>query len=273
MFGRDAKVYFVNCGYDVISADIPEVDITEEKSLETIFSVHKPDIVINAAAYTNVDGAEKNREEAYSINVLGTRNVSLFCKKNGSFLVHISTDYVFPGTKEEGYYPNDETGPSVNYYGETKLLSEKEIIKNLAKDNFLICRTQWLYGKYGKNFVKTIFSLSKEKDEIDVVNDQWGVPTWTKDLAEQIGYLLEKSYSGFAHTVGGKGPITWFQFAKEIVEMTKGKCKVNPIPSEKLKRDAKRPKYGFLRNDSIPLDKIRDYKESLTMYLKEENFL
>jgi len=273
MFGRDAQVHLENCGYDVISADIPEVDITEEKSLERIFSLYKPDIVINAAAFTNVDGAEKNREEAFKVNAFGAMNVASFCRKVGAFLVHISTDYVFPGTKEEGYLPYDETGPSVNYYGETKLFGEREIVKNLPKEKFLICRTQWLYGKYRKNFVKTIFNLSKEKDEIEVINDQWGVPTWTKDLAEQISYLLENNYSGFAHTVGGGGPITWFQFAKDIVEMTGSKCKISPITSEKLKRDAKRPKYGFLRNDSIPVDKIRDYKESLKMYLKEESFL
>lgn len=273
MFGRDAKIYLENCGYDVISADVPEVDITEEKQFGQFFSLSNPDIVLNAAAFTDVDGAEKKREEAFKVNSIGARNVASVCQKSGAFLVHISTDYVFPGTKEEGYLPDDKTGPAINYYGETKLSGEKEIINNLPKEQFLICRTQWLYGKNGKNFVKTIFNLSKERDEIDVVNDQWGVPTWTKDLAEQIAYLLENNYSGFAHTVGGNGPITWFQFAKDIVEMTGSRCKVNPITSENLKREAKRPKYGFLRNQSIPKEKIRNYKESLKMYLKEENIL
>lgn len=273
MFGTDARDYLLNSFYNVSSADIPEVDITDIKSLKNMFEKAQPEIVINAAAFTDVDGAEKKREEALKVNFEGAANVAKMCKEKNVFLVHISTDYVFPGTKKEGYLPNDEGGPATCFYGETKLMAENEIKEILSKEKFLICRTQWLYGKNGKNFVKTIVNLAREKSEIDVVDDQWGVPTWTKDLIEQIDYLLKTKYSGFAHTVGGGGPITWYKFAVEILELVGSNCKVNRISSDKLKRDAKRPKYGFLRNDIVPNNMIRDYKVSLKMYLKEENIL
>ncbi len=272
MFGTDAKEY-LRSFYDIYPADIPEVNITDIKSLKDVFEKSKPDIVINAAAFTDVDGAEKKKEEALKVNFEGASNVAKICKDKKAFLVHISTDYVFPGIKKEGYLPEDEAGPSTCYYGETKLLAENEIKKIFSGDNFLICRTQWLYGKNGKNFVKTIVRLSREKDKIDVVGDQWGVPTWTKDLVEQIDYLLKNGYVGIVHTVGGGGPITWFTFAKEILKATGSRCKVNEINSDQLKRDAIRPKYGFLRNEAIPENLIRDYRVSLKMYLKEENFL
>jgi dTDP-4-dehydrorhamnose reductase len=273
MFGSDAALILEENDFEVFPYDLPQVDITDLISLEKTFKETNPEIVINASAYTDVDGAERNRELCFNVNASGAGNVARVCKDFKVFLVHISTDYVFPGDKKEGYLEEDAIGPSVNTYGESKLQGEIKIKEILEGDEFLICRTQWLYGKKRNNFVKKVVSMAKEKSEIEIIDDQWGVPTWTKDLAEQIVYLIKNNFCGFAHTVGGGGPITWYQFAKDIIELLKSNCIVKPISSEKLKRDAIRPEYGFLRNTKIPEEFVRNYKESLKMYLKEESFI
>lgn len=273
MFGSDALSILENCGYRVFKADLPDSDITDLNSLNKTFLEFEPDIVINGSAFTDVDGAETQRDLAMSVNRDGAFNVARLCKEFGSFLIHISTDYVFDGTKKAGYTEKDGIGGAVNFYGESKLQGELKIREVFKENEFLICRTQWLYGKGRRNFVKTIAEVSKYKKEIEVINDQWGVPTWTKDLAEQIVYLIKNNYCGVFHTVAGGGPITWFQLAQDIVQILKRECKIVPISSEKLKRPAKRFKYGFLRNTIIPQEIVRDYKISLELFFKEENLL
>jgi dTDP-4-dehydrorhamnose reductase len=273
MFGSDAALILEENDFEVFPYDLPQVDITDLISLEKTFKETNPEIVINASAYTDVDGAERNRYLCFNVNASGAGNVARVCKDFKVFLVHISTDYVFPGDKKDGYLEEDAIGPSVNTYGESKLQGEIKIREILECDEFLICRTQWLYGKKRNNFVKKVVSMAKEKSEIEIIDDQWGVPTWTKDLAEQIVYLIKNNFCGFAHTVGGGGPITWYQFAKDIVGLLKSNCLVKQVSSEKLKRDAIRPEYGFLRNTKIPEEFVRNYKESLKMYLKEESFI
>lgn len=273
MFGVDGREIFSQSGFDVYPADLPQTDITNLDSLEKIFEKLYPNFVINAAAYTDVDGAEKEKDLAMKINRDGAFNVAKMCKKYGSFLVHISTDYIFDGGKKEGYVESDELFNPLNFYGETKLQGELKIKEVLPLEKFLICRTQWLYGRGRNNFVKTIVKVSSEKKEIEVISDQWGVPTWTKELAMQIVYLIRNGISGVAHTVGGGGPITWYHFAKDIVKILKRDCKIIPITSEELHRPAKRPRYGFLKNTLIPEGYIRNYKTSLKMFLKEENLI
>jgi len=270
MFGMDAVRVFSSRGYDVVPADLPELDITDGDSLRRCFEDVSPEIVVNAAAFTDVDGAESRKEEALRINGEGVAALAELCLEKGVFIVQISTDYVFPGRKKEGYLPSDETGPALGAYGESKLAGERALRSALAADHYLICRTQWLYGRNGKNFVDTIARLAREKDRIEVVDDQWGVPTWTDDLALQMCWLLENGKRGAAHAVGGGGPITWFQFAKEIVRLVGAGCEVVPIGSDRLKRPARRPELGWLRNDIVPNEVIRDWKESLSLYLKEE---
>lgn len=270
MFGRDAGPVFRDYGFEVFPADLPELDITDRLSVRRWLEEVSPDVVVNAAAFTDVDGAEANRDKAFEINAAGTGTVAEECRESGAFLVHISTDYVFPGEKEEGYLPGDEAGPAVSSYGESKLEGERRIAATLPDNRFLICRTQWLYGRNGKNFADTIARLAKERDFIDIVDDQWGVPTRTKDLAEQVSWLIGNGVSGYAHAVGGGGPVTWFTFGREIVRLLGSGCEINPITSDKLKRPARRPRYGWLRNDSVPAGVVRDWRESLSLHLEEE---
>lgn len=273
MFGSDAAALFSLRGFEVATRDLPELDITDPVSLRKCFEDAKPDIVVNAAAFTDVDGAEERKEEALEVNGRAVEHIASACAKEKVFLVQISTDYVFPGLKKEGYLPADETGPAINAYGESKLVGEKGITGILPAHQYLICRTQWLYGKNGKNFVDTIAGLARERDRLEIVDDQWGVPTWTRDLAEQICWLLENEKHGFAHTAGGSGPVSWFSFGREIVDRLELRCEVVPFSSDRLKRAARRPRYGWLKNDSIPSNVIRHWKESLASYLKEEKTL
>jgi len=267
MFGRDADPVFSSNGFNVTGGDLPEVDICDERSLGRFLDENKPDAVVNAAAYTNVDGAESHREEAFRINAEGAGKVAKACAERGVFLVHISTDYVFPGTKKEGYLPSDPPAPAVNAYGESKLEGERAIIGTTKPGSYLICRTQWLYGRHGKNFVDTISSLAAGRDELRVVDDQWGVPTHTESLARQIGRLLADGASGIAHTVGGGGPITWFAFAREVVRLSKARAEVLPCSTAAFPRPARRPVYGWLKNDSVPAAAVTDWKDDLTGYL------
>jgi dTDP-4-dehydrorhamnose reductase len=273
MFGRDGLAILSQRGFEVVPRDLPELDITDAASFELCLDEVDPQIVINAAAFTDVDGSEIRKTDAGRVNGDAVKHIAGLCAVKNIFLVHISTDYVFPGTKKEGYLPSDEAGPAVNAYGESKLEGEKQIVSKMKPSDYLICRTQWLYGRNGKNFVNTIAKFAGERETLEIVDDQWGVPTWTKDLAEQIAWLLENNIKGICHAAGGGGPVTWFTFGKEIVRRLGLKCEVLPVSSDRLSRPAKRPQYGWLRNDSIPLTQIRDWKESLSMYLKEEEFI
>jgi len=267
MFGRDAEPVLISNGFSVTGGDLPEVDICDEGSLGRFLDETEPDAVVNAAAYTNVDGAESHREEAFRINAEGAGKVAEVCRDRNIFLVHISTDYVFPGTKKEGYLPSDPPAPAVNAYGESKLEGERAIIRTMRPGSYLICRTQWLYGGHGKNFVDTIVDLASSRDTLRVVDDQWGVPTHTASLAFQIGRLLTDGASGVAHTVGGGGPVTWFTFAREIVRLSGASAEVLPCTTEEFPRAARRPVYGWLRNDSVPAAGVTDWKEDLAGYL------
>jgi len=268
MFGKDALPVLSAAGFEVHPADLPDVDITDRASLDRFFAAHPADLVLNAAAYTDVDGSETHRDLAFRVNGLGARNVAEACRDRSMRMVHISTDYVFPGTDPRGYGPGDPVGPPVNAYGESKLEGERAVAAALPADRFLICRTQWLYGRHGKNFVDTIAGLARSKPEIQVVDDQWGVPTHAADLAEQIAALLVAGVWGYAHTVGGGGPVTWFQEAAEIVRILGLPCRVNPCGSDAFPRPAKRPRHAWLRNAGVPAEAVRPWKEALRLYLQ-----
>ena len=164
-------------------------------------------------------------------------------------------------------------GPAVNAYGESKLAGERAIAETLHSSLFLICRTQWLYGHAGRNFVETILKVAQVRGTLRVVNDQWGVPTRTTELARQICALLKLKARGYAHTVGGGGPITWYDFAKEIVSLSGVACDVQPCTSEEFPRPALRPEYAWLVNTSVPKDAVRHWRESLGKYLEERRKL
>ena len=235
-----------------------DFDITNQKQTIKQIAGDRPNIVIHAAAYTNVDGCEQNPEIAYKVNVDGTKNIAAACKEIGAKLIYISTDFVFDGKKKTPYSENDKPNP-LSVYGKTKLQGE-EAVKKLP--DYIIIRTSWLFGdgpafakaSAGKqNFVQTILKLVEEKDEIKVVNDQIGSPTYALDLAEAI-YQLIKNCSGIYH-ISNSGQCSWHQFAQEIMRQKGFKTKILPINSgawQKMRPDsAKRPKYSVLSHKKI----------------------
>ena len=194
--------------------DLPELDITDQKDVYQKVNNFKPDWIINAAAYTDVDGAESNKALVYHINAEGPLNLAIAAKKFNAKLIHISTDYVFDGTKDVPYTVYDKTNP-LQVYGKSKLEGENKIQETDVSG--IILRTSWLYGHSGKNFVKTILRLAEEKDVIQVVNDQIGSPTYANDLAEAITKLLHiQSLSGMELLhFSNNGGISWYEFAKK----------------------------------------------------------
>lgn len=265
MLGQDLCPILEDNGYDVIETDIHNLDITDYKACKSIISKEKPKMVIHCAAYTNVDKAEEDLVTATRINVKGTENIAKTCAEFDITLVYISTDYVFDGTKCSPYTPDDKPNP-INNYGLTKLQGENIVKKYCQK--FYTIRTSWLYGHHGKNFVETMLAL-KDKDELKVVNDQYGCPTWTVELANGIVDILENKDFGIYH-VCGSGNTSWYEFAKEIFENERIKTNLKPCSTEEFTRPAKRPKYSVMDNNGI----CRNWKVALKEYLAlrlEEN--
>ena len=258
MLGQDLCPTLEDLGCFLIETDIDNLDITKKEDVEDFVSKAHPDLIIHLAAYTNVDRAEEEEEKAELINAVGTENVALAASKIDVPLIYISTDYVFDGTKNSPYLPTDPTNP-INAYGRTKLKGEELVQKHCKK--YYIARTSWLYGMYGKNFVDTMLSL-KDKEELKVVDDQWGTPTWTMDLASALMKLLTKPY-GIYHLSGGGKPTTWYNFAKTIFELSNLEVNLKPCTTEEFKRPANRPKYSVMDNDKM----LRDWKLALKDYL------
>lgn len=248
-----------------------QLNITSLDDVINIVREIKPYIVINAAAYTNVDQAEKEVDLAYQINALGARNLAVACLETQSKLVHISTDFVFNGEKNEPYIEFDKTDP-LSVYGKSKLMGE-ELIKEINPRHFIF-RTSWLYGANGNNFVKAMLKLAKENKVLKIVNDQKGTPTYTKDLVEIIKKVIETDANGIYHT-SNEGECTWYEFAKNIFEILKIDIDILPITTKELNRPAKRPSYSVMRNYMLELEfnyKMRNWKSSLKAFL-ETNFL
>lgn len=258
MLGQDLCPILEDNGYEVIETDKDTLDITNHKQVKSVLEQNKPEVVIHCAAYTNVDKAEEDLKTAELINVTGTENIAETCGKLGITLVYISTDYVFDGTKNSPYRPDDRTNP-VNNYGMTKYEGE-EAVRSLC-EKYYIARTSWLYGHHGRNFVETMLSLS-DKPEIKVVDDQIGCPTWTVELANGIVKLLSKPYG--TYHVCGSGYTSWYGFAREIFVQSGMKVNLLPCTTDEFPRPAKRPQYSVMENDGI----CRNWQAALRDYLK-----
>jgi len=252
---------------DAVLTDREDLDITDFEAVQKFVRDNGIDTIINCAAYTNVDGAEDDELKAYQLNVTGPENLA----KTGCTILHISTDYVFDGKSHKPYEPTDEAKP-LSVYGKTKLKGEEAVLKN-AKTAVII-RTAWLYSPYGKNFVKTMRRLGEEKSEISVVADQIGTPTYAGDLAEAIAKILpqikEKQKTVYHFT--NEGVCSWYDFAYEIMSLSKLKCDVLPIPSSAYPTKAVRPLYSVLSKEKIKQDfnlKIPHWKEGLKRCLKQ----
>lgn len=255
---------------EVFPLDIEELDITKLEDVKRVFNDIKPDVVINCAAATNVDGCESNKDLAFKINAIGARNLAMVSVKFGAKLVQVSTDYVFSGVGETPLTEFDLTAP-YSVYGKTKLKGEEYVMEFSSK--YYIVRTAWLYGYVGKNFVYTMMNLGAQKDSISVVNDQLGNPTNANDLAYHILKLIETDEYGVYHCTG-KGECSWFDFATEIMKLSGRNCKVSPCTSDEYKEmypnSAKRPEYSSLDNMMLRCtigDEMRDWKESLKSFM------
>lgn len=255
---------------ELICTDVGELDITNLEAVQEFVANVKPDLIINCAAYTAVDKAEEQEELAYKINAIGPKNLAIASKQNDSTLVHISTDYVFGGDKpvEQDYSEGDEKNPQA-VYGTTKLAGEKFIEENCSKH--YIFRTAWLYGE-GNNFVRTMINLAKDRDEVSVVNDQHGSPTYAVDLASIIHQAIDKKVPFGVYNATNIGYTTWFDFTKLIYKLQNISCKVKPVTTEEFPRPAKRPKNSQMSKDKLLKHgiKIPTYEEALNRYLKKE---
>lgn len=226
---------------EIRGVDIGDIDITSIESVQRVLLTLKPAVIINAAAYTDVDGCETRRDLAMQVNGEGVGNLALTAREIGARLVQISTDYVFDGGKGSPYVEDDPTQP-LSVYGESKLAGELNV--RMAPD-YLIVRTQWLYGVHGKNFVETMLRLAGEQKELAVVDDQVGSPTWTVDLSMAIRALLEKGCCGTYH-VANAGYCSWNEFARTIFAEAGMEITVRPMTTKDLDRPARRPLYSTL---------------------------
>ena len=251
---------------EIIALDVDELDITNLEEVKKKIIFLRPDVVINCAAATNVDGCESNEDFAFKVNSIGPRNLAIACKEIGAKLVQVSTDYVFSGVGNKPLTEYDLTAPN-SAYGKTKLLGENYVREFSSK--YFIVRTAWLYGYVGHNFVYTMRKLGKDKDTINVVNDQRGNPTHANDLAYHILKLIQTEEYGVYHCTG-KGECSWYDFAKMIIELSGEKCEVKPCTSEEYKTPAKRPEYSSLDNMMLRNtvgDEMRDWKDAIKSFI------
>ncbi len=253
--------------HELVCTDVTELDITNKEEVCKYVEQLKPECIINCAAYTAVDKAEEEYDLAEKINADGPRNLAIAARQNNVTLVHVSTDYVFDGELEinKEYIENNETRP-VTVYGITKLHGEEAVKENCNK--YYIFRTAWLYGD-GNNFVRTMLKLGKEKEEINVVADQHGSPTYAVDLADIIANAIEKNIPYGIYHATNEGYTTWYEFAKKIFEIAKIDCKVNPVTSEEFIRPAKRPKNSKLSKEKLKSVAIQVplWEEALSRYI------
>ena len=269
MLGRDL-VQVLQSSFrndEVIEWDIEDIDIQEENAIEKIEKI-RAEIVINVAAYTDVDGCELNEERAFAINAEGMKHIALGAQRYGAKVVYLSTDYIFDGKKKEPYLESDSPNP-LNIYGRSKWRGE-QYVQGLAKDG-LIVRTQWLYGRYGNNFVTSILRQAKERGILSIVNDQVGSPTYTVDLSKAISILIRNDARGIFH-VANNDLCSWYTFGQAVLELSglKG-VKVIPISSKELGRSALRPSYSVLNTQKFQRETgmtMRPWHEALKDYLK-----
>jgi dTDP-4-dehydrorhamnose reductase len=266
MLANDLIPFMSQEGYEVHAPPEDRLDITDMGAVKEIVDGLRPELVINCAAYTNVDESEKNERQALMVNGLAVQNLCLLCQEHNIPLVHFSTDYVFDGTKESPYTIFDETNP-INAYGRSKLLGEKYILWLLSK--FYLIRTSWLFGLHGKNFIETMLELGQKRKQVSVVTDQRGCPTWSRHLAEATAALIQTGRYGIYH-VTNSGPTTWFDFTREIFRLSGMKTEVMPVTSDKFSRPAKRPKNSVL--DPFPFREVTgkqmpSWQDALKEYL------
>ena len=254
-------------GHELILTTSKTLDITDKDHTIEFICDAEPDIVINSAAYTDVDGCEENHDLAYAVNGEGVRNLAMACREIDCPLVHISTDYVFDGSATEPIAEDGEIGP-ISIYGKSKLQGEEAIQEIL--DKYFIIRTAWLYGLNGKNFPKTMLELAESHSEITVVYDEVGTPTYPPDLAYGISELIATDRYGIYHLTNS-GSCSWCEFARYIFEVAGKDVNVIPVTASEFARPAPRPSYSVLDNRNWVengFEPLRDYKEAIKEYIE-----
>ncbi len=253
-------------GCEIIAVDYDTLDITDKDAVQAFIQEHQPDIIFNCAAMTNVDQCETDFETAMKVNAIGPRNLARAAKQTGAKLVHVSTDYVFSGTQATPRCEWDLCAPNT-VYGKSKLLGERYAMEQCP--NTFVVRTAWLYGYVGKNFVKTMLRLGKEKEQVTVVNDQHGNPTSANDLAYHLLALALTEEYGIYHCTN-EGECTWFEFASRIMERAGLTCKVLPCTTQEYPSKTPRPAYSSLNNLMLSCtigNHMRPWQEALDRYL------
>lgn len=266
--GYDVKLELLNRGYyDILSPSSSVMDLRNKDSVRDTILDYKPDIVFHCAAYTAVDKAEDERELCSDVNINGTKYIVDACSEVGAKLIFISTDYVFDGSKDGFYLEDDKVSP-INYYGKTKWLAEENV---RGYDNHIITRISWVFGINGNNFVKTMLKLSDTRDEISVVSDQIGSPTYTKDLSKVLVDMALSDKKGTYH-VTNDGTCSWYEFAKYIFESNNIDIVVNPIKTSDYPTKAKRPHNSRMSKEKLKnagFSMLPDWKDAVDRYNKE----
>jgi dTDP-4-dehydrorhamnose reductase len=265
MLGRDVVRVAEQGGHEVVALTHEDLDITDSGAAERVVRSEQPEALVNCAAWTDVDGAEESFDEAVRVNGHGARNLAAAAAAVGCKIVFPSTDYVFDGSKSDPYVESDPVNP-MSAYGKSKLVGEGETAANNPRH--FIVRASWLFGTNGKNFVDTMLGLGRTLDEVVVVKDQVGCPTYTGHLAEGLVRLIEWESFGIYH-MAGAGECSWYEFAIEIFRQAGVECQVLSQTTEMLGRPAPRPAYSVLVSEREPTIDLPDWKEGLAAFLAE----
>jgi dTDP-4-dehydrorhamnose reductase len=250
-------------GHEVVALDRLALDVADPEAVEGVIDEHTPEIVVNAAAYTNVDGCEEAMDLAYSVNALGPRNLAQACERRGCGLLHVSTNYVFDGRDERPYEPFDPPNP-ISAYGRTKLAGEEHVMR--LTNRWYVVRSAGVYGR-GHNFVRTMLRVAKERGSLKVKDDEFISPTYARDLAEGIAGIVEDGRYGLYHLTNA-GSCSWYEFTREIFRLAGVETEVVPIPGSEYPLPAARPANGVLSSLGSP--KLRHWGEALADYLLRE---
>jgi dTDP-4-dehydrorhamnose reductase len=268
MLGRAVAGHAIRLGHDVVGLARADLDITDADNVMRIVSAAEPDALVNCAAWTDVDGAEAAEARALRVNADGAGNLARAAAHVGARIVHVSTDYVFDGSRREPWVESDPVGP-LQAYGRTKLAGERLVAE--TTEEHAIVRTAWLFGAGGSNFVDTMLRLASERDEVTVVTDQAGRPTWTGHLAPALVEMAERRGDVGVFHASGEGQCSWYEFALEIFHRVSAPCRVIPATSDRFSRPARRPAYSALGTERRPGIVLPAWQDGLRAYLEERS--
>ncbi|TVX89399.1 dTDP-4-dehydrorhamnose reductase [Paenibacillus agilis] len=264
--GQDVVELFLGHGHDVVACNRTKLDITKQEQCQQVLIEKRPDVVIHCAAYTAVDQAETDIDQAYLVNAVGTRNVAVAAELIGAKIVYISTDYVFDGCGNKPYHEYDNTNPQ-GIYGKSKRAGE--VLVQTLSSRYFIVRTSWVFGQYGTNFVKTMMKLGLEREQLSIVHDQIGSPTYTVDLAEFLLNLVVTERYGIYHA-SNSGVCSWYEFAEEIMRRSNIDIELIPCTTEQFPRPAPRPQYSVMEPLSIRtngFETLPHWKDALKRFI------